>query len=249
MKIGIVGYGHLGHSLGSGLMMSGSAESGELCVCEPAGSPGAAAAAAEGIRVSADINDVIGASEVIFLTVKAAVFAEIAKTVDRAALDGKTIVSFMAGVPLAKLHEQIGDAEIVWAMPSIAIASCDGVIGYTDAPDKVVAIFERLGYAFRADEADIGKVMAFSSCGLGFAALLLDAFCSVGTYFGFSPEVSRQITEQTFKNAIALGDFRDTAAAVATPGGATEQGVNHINAADVHGIMQQAAQKAFDKMK
>ena len=249
MKIGIIGYGHLGHSLGRGLMRAGISEKAELFICE-----GSAALAAEktekhGIRATDDVNLVIAESELIFLTVKAAVFEALAGRIDQALLKGKTVISFMAGMPLSRLHALLGDSDIVWAMPSIAIASCEGIIGYTAAPDNAAAVLEKLGYAFPVSEEEIGKVMAFASCGLGFAALMLDAFSSIGDYFGFSPEISRRITEQTFRNAMDLGDFRATADAVATPGGATEQGINHMNGQNIHSVMQQAAQKAYDKMK
>lgn len=249
MKIGIIGYGHLGRSLGSGLLRSGAVKQDTLFICECSAAVAAEVTAACGVCATEDVNAVITESDLIFLTVKAAVFEAIAEKIDQSLLRGKTIVSFMAGMPLARLHSLLGDVDIVWAMPSIAIAACNGIIGYTKAPDPVVRVLEGLGFAFPVQEEEIGRVMAFSSCGLGFAALMLDAFSSIGDHFGFPPEISRRITEQTFRNAMDLGDFRATAAAVATPGGATEQGINHMNAKNIHEIMQGAAQKAYDKMK
>ena len=248
MKIGIIGFGNLGRALASGLTMSGSAGAGELFICEK--SPESRAIAGTDpyyAHTSEDVNYTITNSDVIFLTVKSYVFEELSSIIDRDGLVGKTIVSFMAGVSFEKIYTLIGDVELVRAMPSLAIAACDGVIGYTKAPPAVADIFCRLGYAFETEPDKIEKVMAFSSCGLGFAAYLIDAFASAGHAMGFPPDTAARIAALTFKNAGDRGGFRDTVKAVATPGGATEQGVNHMDAHDVYGLIAGAVLKAYEK--
>ncbi|MFL0195700.1 pyrroline-5-carboxylate reductase dimerization domain-containing protein [Clostridium sp. WILCCON 0269] len=59
-------------------------------------------------------------------------------------------------------------------------------------------IFNELGYVFEIGEKNIEKVTAFSACGLGFAAYILNAFQKVGQAFGFSSEVSEKIVAKTF---------------------------------------------------
>ena len=154
----------------------------------------------------------------------------------------------MAGVSFEKIHSLIGEVTLVRAMPSLAIAECDGVIGYTKAPLETSDIFSKLGYAFETEPSNIEKVMAFSSCGLGFAAYLIDAFAAGGKEMGFTPEISAHIASITFKNAIDRGSFRDTVSAVATPGGATEQGVNHMDESNVYDIVAAAMRKAYERM-
>jgi pyrroline-5-carboxylate reductase len=133
-------------------------------------------------------------------------------------------------------------------MPSLAIAVCDGVVAYTKAPRDVAEIFARLGYAFEVGPEEIEKVMAFSSCGLGFAAYMIDAFAAAGERLGFSPETCVKIATQTFKNAVERGDYENTVRAVATKGGATEQGVLHMEARGLRDIIAGAVQKAYERM-
>ena len=249
MKIGIIGFGNLGRALASGLLTSGCSGAGDIYICD--NSPQARSIAVGepfNAHVSDDVNTVLGASDVVFLTVKSKVFEELSPVIDRRALSGKTVVSFMAGVPFEKIYSLIGDVSLVRAMPSLAIASCEGVIGYTKAPPEIVRVFEQLGYAFETAPENIEKVMAFSSCGLGFAAYLIDAFAAAGSEMGFSPETSARIAAMTFKNAVDRGQFRDTVSAVATPGGATEQGVLHMDACGVYDIVARAVRKAYDRM-
>ena len=249
MKIGIIGFGNLGHSLAEGLIKSGISSGENICVCEKSSEVRDIAAAKYGLGITGDVNVAIASSEVVFLTVKSYVFEELSPTIDRSLLTGKTFVSFMAGVTFEKIYAQIGPIDLVRGMPSLAIASCDGVVAYTHAPAHVAEIFHKLGYAFEVVPEDIEKVMAFSSCGLGFAAYLIDAFAAAGEKLGFSPDICAKIAGQTFKNAIDRGDYKSTVKAVATKGGATEQGVLHMDSKDVYDIIAEAVQKAYDRMK
>jgi len=249
MKFGIIGFGNLGRALSSALIKAGGAGAGDLYVCEK--SPEARVIAENApyfAHPSEDVNYVISQADVICLTVKGYVFDELAGTIDRRGLAGKTVISFMAGETFEKIYSLIGDVDLVRAMPSLAIAALDGVIAYTKAPDAVAQIFNKFGYAFQTEPEVIEKVMAFSACGLGYAAYLIDAFASAGEAMGFAPDVASHIAALSFKNAGDIGNFRNTVKAVATPGGATEQGVIHMDSCDVYGIVAQAIQKAYERM-
>ena len=249
MIIGILGFGNLGSSLARGLIKSGCASSEGILVCD--NSPEARGIAESDplrIKASEDVNYVVGNSDVVFLTVKGYVFEELAKIIDRNLLKGKTVVSFMAGVSFERIVSLIGEVKLVRAMPSLAIASCEGVIGYTEAPPEITEIFSKLGYSFETSSDSIEKVMAFSSCGLGFAAYLIDAFASAGASMGFSAETSEHIAALTFLNAARRGSFSETVKAVATKGGATEQGVFHMDNNNVFEIVADAVMKAYEKM-
>ena len=249
MKIGIIGFGNLGRALASGLIKSGSADRDNIYVCDA--SPDAVALAKGegfGVRASDDVNFVVANSDVLFVVVKSYVFDKLVEIIDMDALSGKTVVSFMAGVRIEDMHSLVGNnVNVVVAMPSVAIAACDGIIGYTSAPAEVADIFRKLGYAIETAPEDIVKMMAFASCGLGFAAYLIDAFASAGLSMGFSHEECAQIAETTFRNAVERGaPFRDTVSAVATKGGITEKGIFHMDDCGVYGIITQAMKKAYD---
>ena len=249
MRFGIIGFGNLGRSLASGLIKSGCASAGGINVCDT--SPQARAIAESDpyfANVSDDANLTIGSSDIVFLTVKSYVFEELSQGIDRRLLANKTIVSFMAGVTFEKIYSLIGQVMLIRAMPSLAIATCEGAIGYTAGPSEVTEIFHKLGFAFETAPDDIEKVTAFSACGLGFAAYLIDAFAAAGARMGFSPEISAKIAAMTFKNAVDRGDFRETVKAVATPGGATEQGVLYLDESGAYDIIAVAVQKAYERM-
>ena len=247
MKIGIIGFGNLGRALASGLIKSGIAAA-DIFICDNSPDARTSAEKEYSVNASDDASFAVKNADTVFLTVKSYVFEKLAPGIDRKLWEGKTVVSFMAGAQFDWIYALLGDVALVRGMPSLAIAQCEGVIGYTKAPEAVAEIFGKLGYAFEVSPEEIEKVMAFSSCGLGFAAYLIDAFAAAGQTMGFSPDDSARIAALTFKNAVDRGGFRETVKAVATPGGATEQGVIHMDENHVYDIVADAVRKAYERM-
>jgi pyrroline-5-carboxylate reductase len=249
MKFGIIGFGNLGRALASGLISSNSVSTGDIFVCDNC--PESLALAASSpyhAHVSKDINYIISKSDIVCITVKGYVFDELAVTIDKRELSGKTVVSFMAGETFEKIHSLIGEVTLARAMPSLAIATCEGVIAYTKVPDALADIFNKFGFAFETEPEFIEKVMAFAACGRGYSAYLIDAFAAAGEAMGFSPETASHIAALSFKNAGDIGNFRETVKAVATPGGATEQGVQYMDKCGVYDIVAEAIRKAYERM-
>lgn len=249
MKIGIIGFGHLGKALARGVIYKNIVSKDEIFVLAKSEKTRELAENEFGVQVCSDINDIIEKANILFWVLKGNVFVELSKDIEKD-VTHKTNVSFMAGVPIASIQEKFGDVFITRAMPNIAIDRADGVIGYTKTNDAFVEkIFNELGYAFEIKEKDIEKITAFSACGLGFAAYVLNAFQKAGQAFGFSPEVSEKIVAKTFGNAIDMSDYEGTASAVATKGGATEQGIICFEKNNLNGIVSEAMNDAYNKMK
>jgi len=249
MKFGIIGFGNLGKAFAAALLCTGDVSANEIFVCDR--SPEALAVAElESYHAYpiTDINHVIGITDIVCIVVKGYVFEELSKSIDRKALDGKLVISMMAGETFEKIKSLIGDVHLARAMPSLAIATNEGVIAYTKIPEEVADIFGKFGFAFETEPDVIEKVMAFAACGLGYAAYLIDAFAAAGEAMGFSLDTASHIAALSFKNAGDIGNFRETVKAVATPGGATEQGINFMDKCEVYNIVAGAIQKAYERM-
>jgi pyrroline-5-carboxylate reductase len=249
MKFGIIGYGNLGKAFASALLCTGDVVASDVYVCD--NSTQALAAAKQEFYNAysiSEINDMIKATDIVCITVKGYVFDELSASIDKKGLDGKLVISMMAGETFDKIYSILGNVNLARAMPSLAIATNEGVIAYTKVPDDVADIFGKFGFAFETEAEVIEKVMAFAACGLGYAAYLIDAFAAAGEAMGFSLETSSHIAALSFKNAGDIGNFRETVKAVATPGGATEQGINYMDKCGVYNIVAVAIQKAYERM-
>ena len=249
MKFGIIGFGNLGKAFASALICSGNVVADDIHTFD--NSPDALATAEKEsyhTHPAPDINGLIKNADIICITVKGYVFEELSKSIDRDALEGKLVISMMAGETFEKIYSLIGEVRLARAMPSLAIATNEGVIAYTKIPTEVADIFNKFGFAFETEPEIIEKVMAFAACGLGYAAYLIDAFAAAGEAMGFSLDTASHIAALSFKNAGDIGNFRETVKAVATPGGATEQGVMYMDKLGVYDIVAGAIQKAYERM-
>lgn len=248
MKIGIIGFGHLGKALGKGLLYRNIVSENEIFVLSKSSSTQDIAEKEYGVQVCCDINDLIRKADILFWVLKRNAFTEVCNNI-QTDITQKINVSFMAGMTIKSMQEELGEVSVIRAMPSIAIDKANGVIGYTNTNDVIVKeIFNKLGYAIEIEENDIEKVTAFSACGLGFAAYILNAFQLAGQNFGFTPEVCEKIVSMTFGSVIEMGNFEKTTNAVATKGGATEQGIIHFMENDIKGIINEAMNRAFTRM-
>jgi len=249
MKFGIIGFGNLGRAFASALLYTGKIMRDDIYVCDNS---------QEALTIAKtksyhayeieEINKMINDSDIVCITVKGYVFEEISKLIDKKALNNKLVISMMAGETFEDIYSLIGNVHLARAMPSLAIATNEGVIAYTKVPDEVADIFSQFGFAFETERDVIEKVMAFAACGLGYAAYLIDAFAAAGEAMGFSLETASHIAALSFKNAGDIGHFRETVKAVATPGGATEQGVKYMDKCGVYDIVAMAIQKAYERM-
>jgi len=249
MKFGIIGFGNLGKAFSSALLCTGDVTANDIFVCDS--SPQALALAEDEsyhVYSTAEINRMIEAVDIVCIVVKGYVFEELSGSINKKALGEKLVISMMAGETFDKIYSLIGNVNLARAMPSLAIATNEGVIAYTKIPAEVAGIFGKFGFAFETEPDVIEKVMAFAACGLGYAAYLIDAFAAAGEAMGFSLETASHIAALSFKNAGDIGNFRETVKAVATPGGATEQGVKYMDKCEVYNIVAGAIQKAYERM-
>jgi len=249
MKFGIIGFGNLGRAFAAAMLYTGKVMRDDIYVCDNSQEALSVAKIESYHSFEIEkINEMIKNTDIICITVKGYVFEELSKKIDKKALKGKFVISMMAGETFEKIYSLIGKVDLARAMPSLAIATNEGVIAYTKVPDEVSEIFEKFGFAFETEPEIIEKVMAFAACGLGYAAYLIDAFAAAGEAMGFSLETASHIAALSFKNAGDIGNFRETVKAVATPGGATEQGVNYMDKCGVYNIVAMAIQKAYERM-
>jgi len=249
MKFGIIGFGNLGKAFAQALLCTGDVSAQDIYICDTS-TEAIAVAEIESFTAYpvSKINQMIKDTDVICITVKGHVFDEISKSIDKNALACKLVISMMAGETFEKIYSLIGNVHLARAMPSLAIATNEGVIAYTKVPPPIADIFNKFGFAFETEPDVIEKVMAFAACGLGYAAYLIDAFAAAGEAMGFSLDTASHIAALSFKNAGDLGNFRDTVKAVATPGGATEQGVSYMDKCGVYTIVATAIEKAYERM-
>jgi pyrroline-5-carboxylate reductase len=158
-------------------------------------------APANRLRVTADNQALVGACDIVLLTVPPA-------QVDSIAINaaGKLVVSLMAGVTIADLEKKTGAARVVRAMSSpaaaLALAYSPWVANLAvTANDRhsVRAIFEACGTTDEiSDELQIDHFTAMTGPVPGFVAYFAQCMVDHATGHGIEPQIADRAIRQLF---------------------------------------------------
>jgi pyrroline-5-carboxylate reductase len=165
----------------------------------------------------------------------------------------RTVVSILAATPTERIEAAYPGAPVYRFIPSIPVEVRRGVLCYVPGsraaagPEReILDLMERAGTVIPlADEALIEPAMAIMSCGPAFWALLAEAFADAGAAYGLDRHDAARMTAETMGGTAAWldahdQDTKDLRTRVATPGGATERGLNAMEAAGAREVCRAA---------
>ncbi len=206
MKVGLVGCGFMGEAMLNATIARNVVAPADVFVAEINEDRCAVAAGKYGVRATADLTQVVDDSELVIFAVKPQEFARTAHRVEGRFRREQTILSIMAGVPIAKIAHVLSHAAIVRAMPNTPAAIGEGMSVWTATPEVdpasrafVSSFLGALGReAHVEDESYLDMATALSGSGPGFVFLLLEAFIDAGVQVGFKPDVAEKLAVQTF---------------------------------------------------
>ncbi len=231
MKLGFLGYGNLARALCRGFVSQGALSPADIAVCAKSEAT-LSLARGEGFSTASTAAHLFSVCDIVFIAVKPRVFREMASELSAIDTRSKRAVSVMAAVHLDEILSVLR-CPILRLMPTLAAADGCDIMGYTASEDAfadLLPLLSHLGEALSLDEDMLDRLTVAASCGLGFAANILDAYSRECEKYGFSSEQSRAITGRMFGYAASSGDFAALRTRVATRGGVTEAGNNAMNA-------------------
>ena len=185
-----------------------------------------------GCEVCSDNIKAVSKAELVFITVKPKdVFHVLSEL--REVLEGKILVSFVAGVRIEDLRRVVG-CKLVRAMTSLpAELGCSVTAYYTEdlSPDEVFElemVFDYMGDVIRVeDESMLDAITAYSSA-VAFMAKIFESFMYAGLKLGLNKELARRLTVGLFRGAselLSLEEPEEVIGRVVTPAGTTIEGL------------------------
>ena len=221
VKYSFFGYGNLAKAIVKGLVGAGVSPSDVTVLAKTDATKDFARS--NGLNVADGIPGL--ASDVLFLATKPAPFRENAESFS-SGFENAKIVSLMPGMPEEEVEAVFGKP-VLTAIPTLGIGLGHDIIAVSDREgfDDVKAVLSRLGRVIVCDREKLLKVTVAASCGLGFAADILEAYRRNVSALGLSPEESEVIVSSIFTSAAAMPPYGELASKVATKGGVTEKGL------------------------
>jgi pyrroline-5-carboxylate reductase len=261
-NIAFVGGGNMASALIGGLIADGFSREA-LAAVEIVAEARARLASAFGIKVSAEIADVVSAAETLVLAVKPQQMHPVAQAL-RPLLSRQLVISIAAGIRSTDLARWLGDyGRIVRVMPNTPALVRRGVSGMYAQPEvtaaeraRAQAILNAVGETLWVESDEmIDAVTAVSGSGPAYVFYFIEAVRKAAIEMGFAHDAAQRLVMGTFAGAVALAQSSSTDVAtlrsqVTSKGGTTERALSemdksqvaaHVSAA-VHAACQRAAE-------
>jgi pyrroline-5-carboxylate reductase len=168
----------------------------------------------------------------------------------------RRVLSIAAGVTIAELEHQLGEAAVLRAMPNtpavVRQAASALSAGTRAGPDDVMwarAILEAIGIVVELPEKALDAVTGLSGSGPAYVFLLAEALIDAGVLVGLARPVARQLAVQTLLGSARLlaetdSEPADLRAGVTSPGGTTAAGLRALEAAGMRAAVLEAVAAA-----
>jgi pyrroline-5-carboxylate reductase len=199
--------------------------------------------------------------DVIFLCVKPQQAAQAIDQLKEFSLDGKLVISILAGTTLGFLEANLtGAVQVIRAMPNIASEVGEGMTILTygvncDEKHKRIAhrFFGSVGQISSLPESLMDVAASMAGCGPGFVLRMIAAMAQAGKKQGMDEQEALKIAAQTFMGAaklVANGSIpAELIRQIATPQGMTAAGLISMDQTNIDGHFIQAIEAALNRAK
>lgn len=259
-KIGIIGCGNMGGAILYGALESGvlSKENVYVYDINPAMME---KADSWGVHLAKDDEDVCKNSDLILLAVKPQNAAE-ALSQCKKALEGKALMSIVAGVSVARLQNMVdGTPRILRIMPNTpamvfegAFALCSDNDFTEDEMNTAKTIYSSIGIVELVPENLIDAVCGLSGGGPAYVAMFIEAMADGGVKQGLPRKTAYRLAAQTclgtakmiLEKGIHPGELKDM---VTSPGGTTIEGCEALEKGGMRAAIIECINAGTEKSK
>lgn len=210
---------------------------------------------------STTLETLVKKSDILILGVRPAQAPQVLQKLQELGVEGKMIISVMAGIKLAYYQKHLGSKNfLLRVMPNIASAVGEGMSVFTFGPGatnefKSTAhlLFSCMGEVMEIPEELVDIATGISGSGPGFVFRLIEALARTGEKNGLSYEQALKMAAQTFAGAARLilkGNKPETLIQqIATPNGVTEAGFKVMRELEVGKSLQSVAEASARRSK
>lgn len=262
MKLGFVGGGVMGEAIIAGVLNKGLAEPSGITVCDIA--PARREHLARTFRVSATDHaaEAIADAGIVVLAVKPQEFAAAAQEMAGHLKPAQTVMSIMAGIPIAAIQDALRHEAVVRAIPNTPARIGEGVTIWTattgvtqasrEAVRDVLAVLGQEIYV--ADEKYVDMATAVSSSGPAYVFLVMEALIDAAVHIGLRRDMAEGMVIQTILGSARYAQVTGKHPAelrnqVTSPAGTTTEGLRVLEEAGIRAAFVKAVTAAYEKAK
>lgn len=237
-RIVFVGSGNMGEAMIKGILAHKLAEPAQITACDVLQSRLDYMVAEYGINTSTDSANAVGEADIVILSVKPQILADVGLNLRGKAKSDALILSIIAGADMETLISGTGNTRVVRSMPNTPAQVNMGVTCWMGSPNvsdeqkaQTRAILGALGEEIEVYKEDfLDMQTGLGGSGPGFVFLIIEAMIDAGVQMGFSRAQAQTIVLQTISGSVELvkttgehpAELRNK---VTSPGGTTAAGI------------------------
>ncbi len=204
------------------------------------------------------IKELVDNSNIIWLGIKPQNLGEILSGLKSASLENKVIISIIAGKSIELIEQELGNKiPIIRIMTNLAIEFGSSVTAYstngikTPDRDKLLKTLKKCGVLVEMEEQNFDLFTAIFGSGPAFLLKFIDVMKSKMAGTGVNESVlNRMLISLIYGTADYLDNYCDQLSIdtlikkIASKGGTTEAGLNHMTSCKIDGIFEQVLEIA-----
>jgi pyrroline-5-carboxylate reductase len=259
MIFGFLGFGKMASALVKGMLKAGSCKPEEILVINRHPEAVQEEIVKLGIQFAPTTAVVVQRSDVIVLGTKPADSLQLLREV-RPTLDGKLLISVVAGIDLDHLQDAAGHrTRLIRAMPNTPSLIGQGATAYAvgdhaTSQDAQLAemIFSSVGIVYRVREGALDAVTGLSGSGPAYVFTFVEALADGGVMMGLPRDVALDLAIQTVCGSAQMirqtnrhpAELREM---VASPGGTTMAALETLEARGFRFTVMSAVRAASER--
>ena len=241
MKIGIIGMGHLGKAVLTGLLRSGASPEEMTASARTEKTLEMIRAEYPGVGVTPDNLELVRNTDAVMIALRPGDAAGVLGELKDADLSGKTVISLMAGITIREIREMLQDDRCEYT-----VDGCE--------PEAVTELLRKLGVVIRLPENKLENITICAASGLGFAAYIMKQYMDSCNRLFMDESVGEKITRKVFEAAIDLAGQEDSSfeklvEQISTKGGTTEAGIRVLEHSGLEKILDECFDEAIAKVR
>jgi pyrroline-5-carboxylate reductase len=250
VKLGFAGAGNMAAAMARGWARSGAGP--QMLFCDLDSERAQTLADEVGGETREDLASLVADSDALLLAVKPDALDAVATELGGQA---PPILSVMAATALERINAAFPGVPALRVMPNQPVEVGRGVLVHAapqEGADALLDLLPVLGTTFELPEETIEAAMAVMSCSPAYVALFAEALAEAGAQDGLEPALSLELVAGTLEGTAELLRERDPEAirkAVAPPGGATEAGLNALDAGGFPGAIAGAVEASLARFR
>ncbi|ADQ17425.1 pyrroline-5-carboxylate reductase [Leadbetterella byssophila DSM 17132] len=262
MKIAIVGCGNMGMAFARSFVQYDLVKKEDLLLIEKSKERSEVLKKEkEGVVVDT-IGLNLGEVDLVILSVKPQDFSSVAPDLKQYLKDSQVVLSIMAGIPMARIQDELEHQWVVRAMPNTPAMLGQGITGYCAAEGISFQKLQRIDNLINAtgrsvyleNESLLDAVTALSGSGPAYFYYLVKHMVQAGMDMGFDEGLARLLVKQTMLGSYHLinnaeKSLDELISAVASKGGTTEAALKTFEERGLGEALQAGILKAEERSR